>query len=188
MTITVNSDITLRSISLSHAWEIFETIDSQREYLGKWLPFVPFTKSINDTINYIESTIEPSSQIEEHVFVIHYNNKFAGIIGFKDTDKGNQRTEIGYWLSEPYQGKGIITCSVRSLITYAFNEMEINRVQIRCAVGNIPSKKVPQRLNFHFEGVERAGELHGNGKFVDLEVYSILKDDYIQSQLSNLNR
>ena len=40
MTIEVDKEIKLTQLEQSDAKDIFETIDSQREYLGRWLPFV----------------------------------------------------------------------------------------------------------------------------------------------------
>ena len=83
---------------------------------------------------------------------------------------------MGYWLSEKMQGKGIITKWVKKLIRYAFQKLRLNRIQIKIAVGNSKSAAIPKRLGFILEGVERAGEKH-NQKFLDLEIYSILKTD-----------
>ncbi|WP_120239564.1 hypothetical protein [Marinifilum flexuosum] len=47
--IKIDTEIELKQIELSDSKAIFETIDSQREYLGKWLPFVEFTKEVSDT-------------------------------------------------------------------------------------------------------------------------------------------
>ena len=112
------------------------------------------------------------------MFIIKYQGKFAGLIGFKGTDKINKRTEIGYWLSKFFQKKGIITQSLQVLCKFAFEEMDMNRIQIKVATGNIPSKKIPQRLNFKFEGIEREGEKMADGSFVDLEVYSLLRSEF----------
>ena len=114
---------------------------------------------------------------KEYVFVIHYDGAFAGLIGFKDTDKLNKKTEIGYWLSESYQKKGIITESVKVLLHFAFDELDINRIQIKCAVGNAPSRNIPRKLGFKFEGVERDGELLVDNQFTNIEVYSLIKKD-----------
>ncbi|MFT5749516.1 MAG: ribosomal-protein-serine acetyltransferase, partial [Ancylomarina sp.] len=114
-------------------------------------------------------------------FVIHYDGVFAGLIGFKANDKQNKRIEIGYWLSETYQKKGIVTQSVKCMCQFAFDELRMNRIQIRCAVGNEPSKKIPQKLGFVFEGIERDGELLTGGVFTDLEVYSKLKKDRLRN-------
>lgn len=171
----VNNNITLKQIELSDAKDIFETIDSQRAYLRKWLPFVDFTKGISDSEDFINFIYSVPPEKVELIFVIHYNDKFAGLIGFKDTDKLNKKTEIGYWLSETYQKKGIITQSVKTLTDYAFTELDINRIQIKCAVGNFPSKNVPKRLEFQFEGIERDGEILIDNEYTDLEIYSILR-------------
>ena len=109
--------------------------------------------------------------------MILYEGAFAGLVGFRDTDRANRKTEIGYWLSESFQHKGIVTQAVQSLLTFAFGELAMNRVQIRCAVGNAPSRSIPLRLGFQFEGVERAGELFPDGQYLDLEVYGMLKDE-----------
>lgn len=177
VTIQVTENILLRQIEFSDANDIFNTINTQREYLGKWLPFVAFTLKIEDTRQFILSILNVSPEDRDNTYVIHYQDKFAGLIGFKSTDKQNKRTEIGYWLSEPYQKKGIMTLSVQSLIQLAFEEMDIHRIQIKCAVGNIPSKSIPLRLGFKYEGTERDGELLTENQFTDIEVYSKLKTD-----------
>jgi len=173
----VNDDIILKPIMLSDAPMIFNTIDTQRSYLGKWLPFVAFTKKVENTRAYIRTLLEMPVEIEEAVYTIRYKGNFAGLIGLKDTDSQNKKTEIGYWLSEPFQKKGIMTESVKALMNYAFNTLNFNRVQIKCAVGNTLSSNIPKRLGFHFEGIERDGELLTGGKFTDIEVYSKLKRD-----------
>ncbi|MDQ2178941.1 GNAT family N-acetyltransferase [Marinifilum sp. D714] len=175
--IKVDTEIELKQLEQSDSKAIFEMIDSQREYLGKWLPFVEFTKEVSDTDKFVSSAVNAPEERFEYVFVIRIQNEFIGLIGFKDTDKLNQKTEIGYWLSEKHQKQGIITKSVEKLCDFAFNQQGINRIQIKCAVGNKPSTKIPQRLGFKFEGVERDGELLTGNVFTDLEIYSKLKSD-----------
>jgi ribosomal-protein-serine acetyltransferase len=176
-TLKVNEEILLKQIELSDAADIFATIDSQRDYLRVWLPFVDFTKGMEDSVQYIKSVNDVPEESRDLVLTIRYKEKFVGLIGFKGTDRANQKTEIGYWLSEEYQGKGIVTESVKALVSYAFSEMDMNRIQIKCAIGNSRSKNIPKRLGFTFEGVERDGELLVGGVFTDIEVYSLLKND-----------
>lgn len=177
MKIKVNDDIELRSIEISDSEDIFQAIDNQREYLGKWLPFVEFTKEKSDTEKFVDSLVNAPDDRFENVFTIRKQNKFIGLIGFKDTDKFNKKTELGYWLSEEYQKQGIITNSVETLCDFAFKELGMNRIQIKCACGNKASIKIPKRLGFKFEGIEREGELLSGNIFTNLEVYSKLKGD-----------
>jgi len=73
-------------------------------------------------------------------------------------------------------GHGIIHQSCRVLIGLAFEKNGMNRITIRCAVGNNPSEKVARVLGFCYEGIERSGERH-HDLFFDLKVFSLLKRD-----------
>ena len=172
--ILVDKDILLRVVEPKDAAPIFNTIDNERDYLKEWLPFVEETQDISYTKTFIEHTIAADSS--DLTFNISYKNEFVGIIGLKDTDMGNRKTEIGYWLSEKFQHKGIVTRSCMALIEYAFNEMNIHRIQLKAATQNFKSQAVAERLGFILEGIERDGELHSYG-FVDLKVFSLLKED-----------
>jgi ribosomal-protein-serine acetyltransferase len=172
--IVVNDEILLKEIGLDDVEVIFNTIDNERSYLEKWLPFVKLTREISFTLGFVENYL--NSDKTDLTCAIYFQHQFAGIIGLKDTDLYNKKTEIGYWLSESFQHRGIITHSCNSLINYAFNGMNLNRVQLKAATGNLKSQRVAERLGFVKEGIERDGELHSYG-FVDLVVYSLLKAD-----------
>lgn len=90
-----------------------------------------------------------------------------------------KRAEIGYWLTKPMQGNGIMIRSVEALVKYAFEKF--NRLSIKCAVENVRSKKIPKKLGFTFEGIERDGEISAYGYYNDLEIYSLLKRDNLNS-------
>lgn len=178
----VTDDIILKQIELADANIVFETISKERNYLRKWLPFVDQTYEIIDTESFILSIYAEPRDRQDLVFVIHFRDEFVGLIGFKGIDKANRKVEIGYWLSEQFQKRGIMTQSLRRLVDYAFKQMDINRVQVKCAVGNHPSKNIPKRLGFVLEGIERDGELLVDNMFTDLEIYSFIKSDFVHGE------
>lgn len=174
----INEFLRLERVNLSMAETIFMTIDRDRNYLKTWLPFVEFTQQVSDTERFLQNVIFETKNKTNEIFSIWHKEEFSGLLGLNVIDHLNKKAEIGYWLAERMQGKGIITNSAESLIRYAFQKLNINRVQIKVAVGNRKSAAIPQRLGFKLEGIERNGELHGQ-KFLDLEVYSLLKKDYV---------
>jgi ribosomal-protein-serine acetyltransferase len=174
--IWINDKIRLESLKLSMAETIFNTINRDREYLREWLPFIDKTEKITDTENFISAMVNQKEIKKDEVFSIWFNEEFAGLIGFKDTDWVNRKTEIGYWLGKKMQGKGIMTSCVKKLVSYSFDKLKLNRVQIKVAVGNTKSSAIPIRLGFKYEGTERDGEFHSD-KFLNLEVYSLLLSD-----------
>ncbi|MDO9152580.1 MAG: GNAT family protein [Paludibacter sp.] len=170
----VDDEIILQEIGQDEVKPIFETIHAERKYLGEWLPFVDYTLELSDTQNFIDNLVV--NETKDLTFAIYYHNKFVGLVGLKDPDYDNRKIEIGYWVAEQYQHKGIITNSCRKLIEYAFNELDFNRIQLKSATQNLKSQFVAKRLGFKKEGIERDGELHKRG-YVDLIVYSLLKKD-----------
>ena len=177
-TILVSNEILLERIEVRDAPTIFYAIDQNRSHLGRWLPFVDPTKEISDSETYIRNVILHRDETFNEVYTIWFKGEFAGNIGFHNTDRVNEKTEIGYWLIARMTGNGIITRSCRVLIEFAFEQMRMNRITIRCAIGNAASEKIPTRLGFSFEGIERSGERYHN-LFLDLKIFSLLKKEFV---------
>lgn len=174
-------DLNLREIVLEDAAAIYQAIDTHRDYLRIWLPFVDNMRSVADEEAFLKNLLTVPAERYEPVFGIwNDRNEICGLIGFHFTDFANHRTEIGYWLLPEYQHRGIITTSVRKLCQWAIEEKGMKRIQIRCATGNAASNGIPIRLGFHHEGTERAGELLSSGEYADINVYSMLKEEILK--------
>lgn len=174
--IVVSNEILLERININDAETIFNAIDQNRSHLGVWLPFVDLTKEVRYTETFIQTVVSNREVTGNEVYTIWFKGKFAGLIDFHNTDKVNEKTEIGYWLISTMTGRGIIHQSCGVLIGLAFEKNGMNRITIRCAIGNSPSEKVARSLGFSFEGIERSGERH-HDLFFDLKVFSLLKRD-----------
>ena len=170
--------ITIREAIYEDAQAIFEAIDRNRDDLRRWLPFVDGLKTVADEQQFLHPILATPYEKREPVFVLKHGTELCGLIGFHFTDSANHRTEIGYWLLPAYRGKGIVTHAVHFLCRWAFQERGINRIQIRCAVGNQPSNAIPRRLGFVLEGTERQGELLASGEYTDIHVYGLLKEEF----------
>jgi ribosomal-protein-serine acetyltransferase len=178
----VNDHIHLQQLRMAHAGIIFEAIDRDRNYLRRWLPFVDQTRKPEDTKDFIKQLQQ--NLRNDYVYTIWYKGDFAGLAGYKDSDPVNQKTEIGYWLAENMQGKGIMIQTVKKLVDFAFRNLNRNRVQIKVAVENHKSSAIPKKMGFVFEGIEREGEFHSD-RFYDLELYSMVKKEWSASLLKN---
>ncbi len=174
MILEITNDILLKPISLDTVPLIFKALDTDRKYLRVWLPFVDSTLKEEDTLEFAQSVLD-EGKIQ---FGIYYQDQFAGLVGFNNMDGCNKKAEIGYWISPRYEGKGIITQSVKELLIYAFTELELNKILIKAGTENYKSRKVAQRLDFTLEGIERDGELLVDGKFTDLALYGLLKKEF----------
>ena len=176
MIIKIDDNVNLELINEKHSQAIFEMVDNNRPQLRKWLSFVDKMQTVEFVENFVKGTMQRNLDGIEYAFVIIQNDIIVGRIGIYKLDLQNKIGEIGYWLVENKEGKGIITKSCRGLIDFCFHNLEINRIEIKCGTENLKSMKIPEKLNFTFEGIIRQGELL-YGKFIDLNFYSLLKTD-----------
>lgn len=173
----INEDIELKLVDIHHAEDIFNSIDSSREHLRRYLPWVDSSKSVADTREFIENSKNQYAANKGLDAGIWYKGEFAGVIGFHSINPSIKEISIGYWLDERFVGKGIMTRACKAFIDFAFNIYNFNRVEIRCAEYNIKSRAIPERLGFTQEGIIRDGELL-DGNFVNCVVYGLLKREW----------
>ncbi len=177
MEININHELTLRTIAIDDAEAVFALTNNSRENLREWLPWLDFTKELSDTKGYIEGCITGYEAKTSLTLVIIFRNKIVGIAGFNTINNTNKIAVIGYWLDKDAQGHGIMTTAVQALVQYAFDELQLNKVEIRVAVGNTKSRAIPERLHFTTEGTIRAAEwLYDH--YVDHVLYGMLASEW----------
>ena len=171
--IRVDDETELRLHQESHAQGLFDLIDQNRQYLREWLPWLDYETSVEDTRNYIKSTLKQFGDNAGFQTGIWYQGQIVGSIGYHPIDWIDHKVEIGYWLARAFQGKGLMTKACRAMITYAFDTYRLNKVEIQCAAENKRSCAIAERLGFKQEGILRQDEwLYDH--FVDIVVYSML--------------
>ncbi len=175
--LSINAVTELHLLEEHNAPEIFALIEENRTHLRTWLPWLDQTNSLEDEINFIQHTQQQHASSQGLVCAILYQGRIAGLIGYNSVDWQNRKTEIGYWLGRAYEGKGLITQACKELLQFAFDVLELNKVEIRCATGNIRSRAVPQRLGFTQEGTIRQAEwLYDH--YTDLILYGLLVSEW----------
>lgn len=174
----ITHQLSMREIKRTDARLVFQTIQQHRIYLGEWLPFVAQTVKLEDSIEFIESILKVGESQREKVYCLFWEQHFCGLIGFRDTDRQSLKTEIGYWISEDYQRKGIATAATKFLTDTAFSNLGFKQVIIRCAEGNWKSRRIPEKLGFKMERIVKNGELMSDGRFIDLCIYSMQAHDW----------
>lgn len=173
----IDEELQLRLYDQRDAETMHEVIVRNRQYLNKWLPWAGVQQSADDSRAFIRRNLVQYGEDNGFAAGIWYKGELVGGIGFHYWDFHNSKTEIGYWLAEDAQGKGIMTRAVKTLIDYAFNVLKLNRVEIRAATENMKSRAVPERLGFKLDGIlRRQSWLHD--RFVDHAVYSLLRGEW----------
>lgn len=177
MKLKIDGDIFLNLIDDADALPLFELASRNRLFLEKWLPWLDDMNSLLFIQNFVKASKLKNKIGLEYAFVIVFEKEIVGWIGLYKIDPLNGIGEMGYWISEDFEGKGIVTKSAEQLLKFAFADLNLNRVEIRCGFHNHSSQKIPERLGFAGEGVLREAELI-KGKYIDHVLYSKLRSEY----------
>jgi len=165
----------LRKITLRDARDIFDYAkDPSVSRYTLWYPH----KSLSDTRQYI-GFVKKNYRLrmpENWGIVYKADNRLIGTIGLFNLDPANKKAEIHYALSNKYSGRGIMSEAVSKVIQFGFNKLHLNRIEARCMLMNMASERVMQKCGMQYEGIMRKG-LFSKGKFVDLKMYAILKNN-----------
>ncbi len=175
--IRVDEETELRLYEERHAPAVAQVVEENRAHLRQWLPWLDSSRSVDDSLAFIRGSLKQFANNEGFQTGIWYNDQLVGGIGFHSLDWPSQKVEIGYWLAASMQGKGLMTKATRTMVTYAFHELGLNKVEILCATDNTRSRAIPERLGFSREGVIRdAGWLYDH--YIDLIVYGMLAREW----------
>src|SRR5688572_16508274 len=108
--------IVLKKNNVSWAKHMFACVDSDRERLRKFLPWVDSTKSASDSANYIKSTEHDWENKYEFDYGLFRksDHTYIGNFGAHTVSWANDRCELGYWIAGDYEGQGYISDAVRT--------------------------------------------------------------------------
>jgi RimJ/RimL family protein N-acetyltransferase len=132
----------------------------------------PYPYTIEDAVTYLDLA---ANGVLGHVFGIYDGDTFVGCCSLiPQNDVYRINAEIGYWIGEPYWGKGYATDAVRLLLKFAFDELGLLRVYANIYEYNIGSMKVLEKVGFEKEAIIKSSVIK-EGKVIDEYLYSIRK-------------
>ena len=177
VTFRLNDHIVLREFEPTDADVVYETVSRNYEHLKRFMHWITPGYSRTSAAEFIERSIVDREERRTLGFGIFRDGEFIGSIGFVNFDWAAKKTELGYWIDSTAEGKGIVSAASQRLIQFAFDELEMNRIEIRCSTENKRSTAIPERFGFTQEGVLRQAEFR-NGKLHDFAIYSLLAKEW----------
>ena len=113
------------------------------------------------------------SETPPRILTIEVEGHAAGGIGLHpQADIHRKNAELGYWLAEPYWGKGIITRAIGQMVEYGFEQWDFDRIFARPFGTNIGSQRALEKAGFVLEArFEKT--LFKNGEYLDELIYAV---------------
>ncbi len=133
--------------------------------------YFPNPYNEEDAKSFIKMTIQQDPIVS---FGIEFRGELCGVISLMlQDDMYRKSAEIGYWLGEPYWGKGITTNAVGQITKYGFEKLNLIRIYAGVIEYNTASMSVLEKSGFKKEGIFRKAIVK-NDKIWDEHRYYIL--------------
>jgi len=138
---------------------------------------MPHPYTVADAADFVRRTRDGA--IGKCVYAITKadNGAFLGCCGIEPHEDG-RTVELGYWLGEPYWNHGYVTEAAHALIDMVFRTRDIEQIDARCRVMNIPSRRVIQKCGFQFQATGMVQSLAVGG-MVPVEWYRLDRKTWV---------
>ena len=148
----VSDSVVLRALRPDDDRPLVQLVEENQEFLARWLPWA-HGYSLETARTFIVKEREGYASGASLTLGLEVEGQLAGVAGFNRIDRGLSEAEIGYWLAERHNGRGIMTRACRTLINHAFEALGLRRIVVQAAAGNGPSRAIPERLGFRLEDI-----------------------------------
>lgn len=164
----------LREWKMEDAVELAEMLNN-KNILNNLRDGLAYPYTQKDAEEFI-MTMRSADKNKTFAFAITVDDKVVGSIGVFRCDNIHFRTaEMGYYIGEPYWGKGLGTSAVKQICKYIFEHTDIIRIFAEPFAYNATSCRVLEKAGFQFEGLLRNNAIK-NGKVLDMKMYSSIKE------------
>jgi ribosomal-protein-serine acetyltransferase len=156
------------------AAELWEAIEVSLPELRPWLAWA-IDGDLASTRTFTEAAERGWGSVE-WTFTIFVDDEVAGGIGLNRYEPLHNSAQIGYWLRSDLAGRGLITEAAGLVVHFAFDDLELHRLELRAAPDNRASVRVAEKLGFTKVGTLRHGS-RGEGGYHDVLVFDLLEGD-----------
>ena len=137
---------------------------------------IPYPYTAEDAEEFIGATLA-ADENQTIAFAITAEDRLIGSIGVFRCGNIHFRTaEMGYYLGEPYWGKGYGTSAVKKTCEYVFAHTDILRIFAEPFAYNQASCRVLEKAGFQLEGVLRRNAVK-NGNVLDMKMYALIREE-----------
>jgi ribosomal-protein-serine acetyltransferase len=186
--LAVDDEVTLVLAEPRHAEAMTELIVRNQLRLARWEPWAEQPATIDATRVYIQAALEDflkGRQIST-IIALEQGRRFVGRCGMRINPHAGSG-DLGYWIDADYEGRGITSRAARALVTSAFGELGLKKIDLRTSVKNTRSRALAERLGFSYEGILPAG-LRFSNHSDDVALYAVTAHHWRTEEERRQNR
>lgn len=137
---------------------------------------IPHPYTHEDAVAWIREATRPSGDARHLAILL--DGELVGAVGFERQEDLRSRTaEIGYWVGEPYWGRGIATEALKLATRMAFRDFDFVRLQADVLEWNPASRRVLEKAGYGLEARHRQQGFK-DGEVCDMWMYALVRADH----------
>jgi RimJ/RimL family protein N-acetyltransferase len=172
----------LRSWRAGDGPAIFEAVDSSRDHLRVFMPWVDQHASVEDSERYVRGACARYLTAEKcDMAVFAEDGRVLGGTGFFGRDGWLKEGmgEVGMWVRADEGGKGLASRVLAELLRWGFTDWPFLRLSWRCSGDNRASARVAEKAGMRLEGVLRSYSVDPDGTRHDIQLYGIQRHEWV---------
>ncbi|MCK0138158.1 GNAT family protein [Aliiroseovarius sp. F47248L] len=159
-------------------WAALRT--ASREFLTPWEPIWAqdhlSRKSFTNRVYWANRSIQGGTALPLFMFR-RADNVLVGAVTLDHIRRGpSQAGTTGYWVGERFARQGYMREGLEAVVHYAFNELDLSRLEAGCLPENAASRGVLEKVGYKYEGVAQS-YLQINGRWRNHVLYANLRSD-----------
>ena len=170
--------ILLRPYRTDDVEELYEAVRESIRELQPWMPWCHPDYSIEESREWLASREDAWNNRAEYGFHVSdvSSGRFLGGVGLNQINGLYRAANLGYWIRTSAAGRGVATRAARLAARFGFEELNLLRIEIVAATGNLASQRVAEKVGAVREGVMRK-RLFVHGVEHDAVLTSLIAED-----------
>ena len=156
------------------AWRLCDFVTSNADRFKAYFPGT-LKANLTPTLSelFVAQKTKEFQNKEEFLFTVkeNTNRTIIGLVYLKELQQVDNQGELAYCIGYQYEGKGLTTKIVATIIDWAFADLKLKTLQIVVHKSNIGSARIAEKTGFHFQKTLPKHHTMYNGEVVDMELY-----------------
>ena len=176
--LTRDPSFIIRPCQANDAEPVYEAVRESMKELYPWMPWCHRAYAIEDSRIWFGSRPDLWQKGMEYDFLIadRSESRPLGICSLNNLDRENRLANLGYWIRTSQVRKGVATACVPLVARFGFEELQLNRIEIIVATGNVPSLGLATKIGATREGRLRK-RLVVRDQVYDAIMFSLIPED-----------
>jgi ribosomal-protein-serine acetyltransferase len=170
----VGRRVRLEPVRPDLAERIWTAVEASLPELRPWMAWAPVA-DLASTRAFTEDEAAAWGS-SSWTFTIVVDDEVAGGVGLSHHEPLLASAQIGYWIRSDLAGRGLMTEAAALVVEFAFDDLDLHRIELRAAPDNVASVRIAEKLGFSRRGVLRDGS-RGEAGFHDVLVFDLLDRD-----------